>query len=191
MSEIEGMKDLWTKLDALKEVNTSEMPPAVQNSVQSAISNAENVTKDANSTMNELAEAKSKIEQAFDDIQSYQDLSAKIEEAQGVYDELADDAAYKDNLKQAIEAAQTALKNPNATTGDFNHANDELDLNIKLAQAKFRNAYEKIEAEEFTKFETDAHDSRIVNDGKNIGGVASGTWVKYSNVYFSGNGAKK
>ena len=191
MSEIEGMKDLWTKLDALKEVNTSEMPSAVQNSVQSAISKAENVTKDAKSTMNELAEAKSKIEQAFDDIQSYQDLSAKIEEAQGVYDELADDAAYKDNLKQAIEAAQTALKNPNATTGDFNHANDELDLNIKLAQAKFRNAYENIEAEEFTKFETDAHDSRIVNDGKNIGGVASGTWVKYSNVYFSGNGAEK
>ncbi len=83
------------------------------------------------------------------------------------------------------------LNDPNATIVDFNHANDALDLNIKLAQAKFRNAYENIEAEEFTKFETDAHDSRIVNDGKNIGGVASGTWVKYSNVYFSGNGAKK
>ena len=191
MSEIEGMKDLWTKLDALKEVNTSEMPSAVQNSVQSAISNAENVTKDANSTMNELAEAKSKIEQAFDDIQSYQDLVAKIEEAQQVYEGLADDAAHKDALNQAIQNAQTSLNDPNATTGDFNHANDALDLNIKLAQAKFRNAYEKIEAEEFTKFETDAHDSRIVNDGKNIGGVASGTWVKYSNVYFSGNGAEK
>ena len=104
---------------------------------------------------------------------------------------MADDAAHKDALNQAIQNAQTALNDPNATIADFNHANDALDLNIKLAQAKFRNAYEKIEAEEFTKFETDAHDSRIVNDGKNIGGVASGTWVKYSNVYFSGNGAKK
>lgn len=116
---------------------------------------------------------------------------AKIEEAQQVYEGLADDAAHKDALNQAIQNAQTALNDPNATIVDFNHANDALDLNIKLAQAKFRNAYEKIEAEEFTKFETDAHDSRIVNDGKNIGGVASGTWVKYSNVYFSGNGAKK
>lgn len=191
MSEIEGMKDLWTKLDAIKKVDTSKMPSAVQNSVRSAISNADNVTKNYNSTMDALKDAKSQLEQASNDIQSYQDLVAKIEEAQQVYEGLADDAAHKDALNQAIQNAQTALNDPNATIVDFNHANDALDLNIKLAQAKFRNAYEKIEAEEFTKFETDAHDSRIVNDGKNIGGVASGTWVKYSNVYFSGNGAKK
>ena len=191
MSEIEGMKDLWTKLDAIKKVDTSNMPSAVQNSVRSAISNAEEVTKNYNSTMDALKDAKSQLEQASNDIQSYQDLVAKIEEAQQVYEGLADDAAHKDALNQAIQNAQTALNDPNATIVDFNHANDALDLNIKLAQAKFRNAYEKIEAEEFTKFETDAHDSRIVNDGKNIGGVASGTWVKYSNVYFSGNGAKK
>ena len=191
MSEIEGMKDLWTKLDAIKKVDTSNMPSAVQNSVRSAISNAEEVTKNYNSTMDALKDAKSQLEQASNDIQSYQDLVAKIEEAQQVYEGLADDAAHKDALNQAIQNAQTALNDPNATIADFNHANDALDLNIKLAQAKFRNAYEKIEAEEFTKFETDAHDSRIVNDGKNIGGVASGTWVKYSNVYFSGNGAKK
>lgn len=191
MSEIEGMKDLWTKLDAIKRVDTSKMPPAVQNSVSSAISNADKVTKNYNSTMDALKDAKSQLEQASNDIQSYQDLVAKIEEAQQVYEGLADDAAHKDDLNQAIQNAQTALNDPNATTGDFNHANDALDLNIKLAQAKFRNAYENIEAEEFTKFETDAHDSRIVNDGNNIGGVASGTWVKYSNVYFSGNGAKK
>ena len=191
MSEIEGMKDLWTKLDAIKKVDTLKMPPAVQNSVSSAISNAENVTKNYNSTMDALKDAKSQLEQASNDIQSYQDLVAKIEEAQQVYEGLADDAAHKDDLNQAIQNAQTALNDPNATTGDFKRANDALDLNIKLAQAKFRNAYENIEAEEFTKFETDAHDSRIVNDGNNIGGVASGTWVKYSNVYFSGNGAKK
>ena len=191
MSEIEGMKDLWTKLDAIRKVDTSNMPSAVQNSVRSAISNAEEVTKNYNSTMDALKDAKSQLEQASNDIQSYQDLVAKIEEAQQVYEGLADDAAHKDDLNQAIQNAQTALNDPNATIVDFNHANDALDLNIKLAQAKFRNAYEKIEAEEFTKFETDAHDSRIVNDGKNIGGVASGTWVKYSNVYFSGNGAKK
>ena len=185
------MKDLWTKLDAIKRVDTSNMPPAVQNSVSSAISNADKVTKNYNSTMDALKDAKSQLEQASNDIQSYQDLVAKIEEAQQVYEGLADDAAHKDDLNQAIQNAQTALNDPNATTGDFNHANDALDLNIKLAQAKFRNAYENIEAEEFTKFETDAHDSRIVNDGNNIGGVASGTWVKYSNVYFSGNGAKK
>ena len=185
------MKDLWTKLDAIKKVDTSNMPSAVQNSVRSAISNAEEVTKNYNSTMDALKDAKSQLEQASNDIQSYQDLVAKIEEAQQVYEGLADDAAHKDALNQAIQNAQTALNDPNATIVDFNHANDALDLNIKLAQAKFRNAYEKIEAEEFTKFETDAHDSRIVNDGKNIGGVASGTWVKYSNVYFSGNGAKK
>ena len=190
-SEIEGMKDLWTKLDAIKNVDTSNMPSAVQNSVRSAISNAENVTTNDSSTMDALKDAKSQLEQASNDIQSYQDLVAKIEEAQQVYEGLADDAAHKDDLNQAIQNAQTALNDPNATTGDFNHANDALDLNIKLAQAKFRNAYENIEAEEFTKFETDAHDSRIVNDGNNIGGVASGTWVKYSNVYFSGNGAKK
>ena len=191
-SEIEGMKDLWTKLDAIKNVDTSNMPSAVQNSVRSAISNAENVTTNDSSTMDALKDAKSQLEQASNDIQSYQDLVAKIEEAQQVYEGLADDAAHKDDLNQAIQNAQTALNDPNATTGDFNHANDALDLNIKLAQAKFRNAYENIEAEEFTKFETDAHDSRIVIDkGKNIGGVASGTWVKYSNVYFSGNGAKK
>ena len=190
-SEIEGMKDLWTKLDAIKNVDTSNMPSAVQNSVRSAISNAENVTTNDSSTMDALKDAKSQLEQASNDIQSYQDLVAKIEEAQQVYEGLADDAAHKDDLNQAIQNAQTALNDPNATTGDFNHANDALDLNIKLAQAKFRNAYENIEAEEFTKFETDAHDSRIVNDGDNIGGVASGTWVKYSNVYFSGNGAKK
>ena len=191
MSEIEGMKDLWTKLDAIKKVDTSKMPSAVQNSVRSAISNADKVTTNYNSTMDALKDAKSQLEQASNDIQSYQDLVAKIEEAQQVYEGLADDAAHKDDLNQAIQNAQTALNDPNATTGDFNHANDALDLNIKLAQAKFRNAYENIEAEEFTKFETDAHDSRIVNDGKNIGGVASGTWVKYSNVYFSGNGAEK
>jgi len=191
MSEIEGMKDLWTKLDAIRKVDTSKMPSAVQNSVRSAISNAEEVTKNYNSTMDALKDAKSQLEQASNDIQSYQDLVAKIEEAQQVYEGLADDAAHKDDLNQAIQNAQTALNDPNATTGDFNHANDALDLNIKLAQAKFRNAYKNIEAEEFTKFETDAHDSRIVNDGNNIGGVASGTWVKYSNVYFSGNGAKK
>ena len=191
MSEIEGMKDLWTKLDAIRKVDTSNMPSAVQNSVRSAISNAEEVTKNYNSTMDALKDAKSQLEQASNDIQSYQDLVAKIEEAQQVYEGLADDAAHKDDLNQAIQNAQTALNDPNATIVDFNHANDALDLNIKLAQAKFRNAYENIEAEEFTKFETDAHDSRIVNDGKNIGGVASGTWVKYSNVYFSGNGAKK
>ena len=191
MSEIEGMKDLWTKLDAIKKVDTSNMPSAVQNSVRSAISNAEEVTKNHDSTMDALKDAKSQLEQASNDIQSYQDLVAKIEEAQQVYEGLADDAAHKDDLNQAIQNAQTALNDPNATTGDFNHANDALDLNIKLAQAKFRNAYENIEAEEFTKFETDAHDSRIVNDGNNIGGVASGTWVKYSNVYFSGNGAEK
>ena len=190
-SEIEGMKDLWTKLDAIKKVDTSNMPSAVQNSVRSAISNAEEVTKNYNSTMDELKDAKSQLEQASNDIQSYQDLVAKIEEAQQVYEGLANDAAHKDDLHQAIQNAQTALNDPNATIVDFNHANDALDLNIKLAQAKFRNAYENIEAEEFTKFETDAHDSRIVNDGKNIGGVASGTWVKYSNVYFSGNGAEK
>ena len=190
-SEIEGMKDLWTKLDAIKNVDTSNMPSAVQNSVRSAISNAENVTTNDSSTMDELKDAKSQLEQASNDIQSYQDLVAKIEEAQQVYEGLADDAAHKDDLNQAIQNAQTALNDPNATTGDFKRANDALDLNIKLAQAKFRNAYENIEAEEFTKFETDAHDSRIVNDGNNIGGVASGTWVKYSNVYFSGNGAKK
>ena len=191
MSEIEGMKDLWTKLDAIKKVDTSNMPSAVQNSVRSAISNAEKVTKNYNSTMDALKDAKSQLEQASNDIQSYQDLVAKIEEAQQVYEGLADDAAHKDALNQAIQNAQTALNDPNATIVDFNHANDALDLNIKLAQAKFRNAYENIEAEEFTKFETDAHDSRIVNDGNNIGGVASGTWVKYSNVYFSGNGAEK
>ena len=191
MSEIEGMKDLWTKLDAIRKVDTSKMPSAVQNSVRSAISNAEEVTKNYNSTMDALKDAKSQLEQASNDIQSYQDLVAKIEEAQQVYEGLADDAAHKDDLNQAIQNAQTALNDPNATTGDFNHANDALDLNIKLAQAKFRNAYKNIEAEEFTKFETDAHDSRIVNDGNNIGGVASGTWVKYSNVYFSGNGAEK
>ena len=191
MSEIEGMKDLWTKLDAIKKVDTSNMPSAVQNSVRSAISNAEEVTKNYNSTMDALKDAKSQLEQASNDIQSYQDLVAKIEEAQQVYEGLANDAAHKDDLHQAIQNAQTALNDPNATIVDFNHANDALDLNIKLAQAKFRNAYENIEAEEFTKFETDAHDSRIVNDGKNIGGVASGTWVKYSNVYFSGNGAEK
>lgn len=191
MSEIEGMKDLWTKLDAIKKVDTSNMPSAVQNSVRSAISNAEEVTKNYNSTMDELKDAKSQLEQASNDIQSYQDLVAKIEEARQVYEGLTDDAAHKDDLNQAIQNAQTTLNDPNATIVDFNHANDALDLNIKLAQAKFRNAYEKIEAEEFTKFETDAHDSRIVNDGKNIGGVASGTWVKYSNVYFSGNGAEK
>ena len=191
MSEIEGMKDLWTKLDAIKKVDTSNMPSAVQNSVRSAISNAEEVTKNYNSTMDELKDAKSQLEQASNDIQSYQDLVAKIEEAQQVYEGLANDAAHKDDLHQAIQNAQTALNDPNATIVDFNHANDALDLNIKLAQAKFRNAYENIEAEEFTKFETDAHDSRIVNDGNNIGGVASGTWVKYSNVYFSGNGAEK
>ena len=191
MSEIEGMKDLWTKLDAIKKVDTSKMPPAVQNSVRSAISNAENVTKNYSSTMDALKDAKSQLEQAANDIQSYQDLAAKIEEAQRVYDGLAGDAAYKEQLNQAIQNARTALNNPNATTEDFKRANDALDLNIKLAQAKFRNAYENIEAEEFTKFETDAHHSRIVNDGKNIGGVESGTWVKYSNVYFSGNGAKK
>ena len=191
MSEIEGMKDLWTKLEAIRQVDTSNMPYAVQTSVRSAISNAEEVTKNHDSTMDALKDAKSQLEQASNDIQSYQDLVAKIEEAQQVYEGLADDAAHKDDLNQAIQNAQTALNDPNATTGDFNHANDALDLNIKLAQAKFRNAYENIEAEEFTKFETDAHDSRIVNDGNNIGGVASGTWVKYSNVYFSGNGAKK
>ena len=191
MSEIEGMKDLWTKLDAIKKVETSKMPPAVQNSVRSAISNADKVTKNYNSTMDALKDAKSQLEQASNDIQSYQDLAAKIEEAQQVYEGLANDAAHKDDLHQAIQNAQTALNDPDATTEDFKRANDELDLNIKLAQAKFRNAYENIEAEEFTKFETDAHDSRIVNDGKNIGGVASGTWVKYSNVYFSGNGAKE
>ena len=191
MSEIEGMKDLWTKLDAIKKVDTSNMPYAVQTSVRSAISNAEEVTTNYNSTMDALKDAKSQLEQASNDIQSYQDLVAKIEEAQQVYEGLADDAAHKDDLNQAIQNAQTALNDPNATIVDFNHANDALDLNIKLAQAKFRNAYENIEAEEFTKFETDAHDSRIVNDGKNIGGVASGTWVKYSNVYFSGNGAEK
>lgn len=191
MSEIEGMKDLWTKLDAIKKVDTSNMPSAVQNSVRSAISNAEEVTKNYNSTMDALKDAKSQLEQASNDIQSYQDLVAKIEEARQVYEGLTDDAAHKDDLNQAIQNAQTTLNDPNATIVDFNHANDALDLNIKLAQAKFRNAYEKIEAEEFTKFETDAHDSRIVNDGKNIGGVASGTWVKYSNVYFSGNGAEK
>ena len=123
--------------------------------------------------MDALKDAKSQLEQASNDIQSYQDLAAKIVEAQQVYDGLAEDAAYKEDLGQAIQNAQTALNDPNATIVDFNHANDALDLNIKLAQAKFRNAYEKIEAEEFTKFETDAHDSRIVNDGKNIGGVAS------------------
>ena len=191
MSEIEGMKDLWTKLDAIRKVDTSNMPSAIRNSVQSAISNAETVTQNANSTMDALKNAKSQLEQASNDIQSYQDLVAKIEKAQQVYEGLADDAVHKDDLNQAIQNAQTALSDPNATIVDFNHANDALDLNIKLAQAKFRNAYEKIEAEEFTKFETDAHDSRIVNDGKNIGGVASGTWVKYSNVYFSGNGAEK
>ena len=192
MSEIEGMKDLWTKLDAIKKVDTSNMPSAVQNSVRSAISNADKVTTNYNSTMDALKDAKSQLEQASNDIQSYQNLVAKIEEAQQVYDGLAEDAAYKEKLDQAIRNAQTALNNPNATTEDFKRANDELDLNIKLAQAKFRNAYEKIEAEEFAKFETDAHDSRIVIDkGKNIGGVASGTWVKYSNVYFSGNGAEK
>ena len=192
MSEIEGMKDLWTKLDALKEVNTSEMPSAVQNSVQSAISNAEEVTTNYNSTMDALKDAKSQLEQASNDIQSYQDLVAKIEEAQQVYEGLADDAAHKDDLNQAIQNAQAALNDPNATIVDFNHANDALDLNIKLAQAKFRDAYVKIEAEEFTKFDTDAHHSRIVNDNNhNIGGVESGTWVKYSNVYFSGNGADK
>ena len=185
------MKDLWTKLDAIRKVDTSKMPSAVQNSVRSAISNAEEVTKNYNSTMDALKDAKSQLEQASNDIQSYQDLVAKIEEAQQVYEGLANDAAHKDDLHQAIQNAQTALNDPNATIVDFNHANDALDLNIKLAQAKFRNAYENIEAEEFTKFETDAHDSRIVNDGKNIGGVASGTWVKYSNVYFSGNGAEK
>ena len=191
MSEIEGMKDLWTKLEAIRQVDTSNMPYAVQTSVRSAISNAEEVTKNHDSTMDALKDAKSQLEQASNDIQSYQDLVAKIEEAQQVYEGLADDAAHKDALNQAIQNAQTALNDPNATIVDFNHANDALDLNIKLAQAKFRNAYENIEAEEFTKFETDAHDSRIVNDGNNIGGVASGTWVKYSNVYFSGNGAKK
>ena len=182
MSEIEGMKDLWTKLEAIRQVDTSNMPYAVQTSVRSAISNAEEVTKNHDSTMDALKDAKSQLEQASNDIQSYQDLVAKIEEAQQVYEGLADDAAHKDDLNQAIQNAQTALNDPNATTGDFNHANDALDLNIKLAQAKFRNAYENIEAEEFTKFETDAHDSRIVNDGNNI---------KYSNVYFSGNGAEK
>ena len=190
MSEIEGMKDLWTKLDAIKKVDTSKMPPAVQNSVRSAISNAENVTKNYSSTMDALKDAKSQLEQAANDIQSYQDLAAKIEEAQRVYDGLAGDAAYKEQLNQAIQNARTALNNPNATTEDFKRANDALDLNIKLAQAQFRNAYKKIEAEEFTKFETDAY-SGIANDGQNIGGVKSGTWVKYSNVYFSGNGAKE
>ena len=186
-SEIEGMKDLWTKLDAIKKVDTSKMPSAVQNSVRSAISNAENVTTNYNSTMDALKDAKSQLEQASNDIQSYQDLVAKIEEAQQVYEGLADDAAHKEDLGQAIQNAQTALNNPNATTEDFKRANDALDLNIKLAQAQFRNAYENIEAEEFN-----AHASGIViNDGKNIGGVKSGTWVKYSNVYFSGNGAKE
>ena len=192
MSEIEGMKDLWTKLEAIRQVDTSNMPYAVQTSVRSAISNAEEVTKNHDSTMDALKDAKSQLEQASNDIQSYQDLVAKIEEAQQVYEGLADDAAHKDDLNQAIQNAQTALNDPNATTGDFNHANDALDLNIKLAQAKFRDAYVKIEAEEFTKFDTDAHHSRIVNDNNhNIGGVESGTWVKYSNVYFSGNGADK
>ena len=191
MSEIEGMKDLWTKLDAIKKVDTSNMPSAVQNSVRSAISNAEEVTKNYNSTMDALKDAKSQLEQASNDIQSYQDLVAKIEEARQVYEGLTDDAAHKDDLNQAIQNAQTALNDPNATIVDFNHANDALDLNIKLAQAKFRNAYENIEAEEFTKFETDAY-SGIVNDqNNNIGGVKSGSWVKYSNVYFSGNGAKE
>ena len=190
MSEIEGMKDLWTKLDAIKKVDTSNMPSAVQNSVRSAISNAEEVTKNYNSTMDALKDAKSQLEQASNDIQSYQDLAAKIEGAQQVYDGLANDAAHKDDLHQAIQNAQTALNDPDATTEDFKRANDELDLNIKLAQAQFRNAYKKIEAEEFTKFETDAY-SGIANDGQNIGGVKSGTWVKYSNVYFSGNGAKE
>ena len=192
MSEIEGMKDLWTKLDAIRTVDTSKMPSAVQNSVRSAISNAEEVTTNYNSTMDALKDAKSQLEQASNDIQSYQDLVAKIEEAQQVYEGLADDAAHKDDLNQAIQNAQAALNDPNATIVDFNHANDALDLNIKLAQAKFRDAYVKIEAEEFTKFDTDAHHSRIVNDNNhNIGGVESGTWVKYSNVYFSGNGADK
>ena len=190
MSEIEGMKDLWTKLDAIRKVDTSNMPSAVQNSVRSAISNAEEVTTNYNSTMDALKDAKSQLEQASNDIQSYQDLVAKIEEAQQVYEGLADDAAHKDDLHQAIQNAQTALNDPNATTEDFKRANDALDLNIKLAQAQFRNAYKKIEAEEFTKFETDAY-SGIANDGQNIGGVKSGTWVKYSNVYFSGNGAKE
>ena len=49
-SEIEGMKDLWTKLDAIKNVDTSNMPSAVQNSVRSAISNAENVTTNDSSS---------------------------------------------------------------------------------------------------------------------------------------------
>ena len=103
MSEIEGMKDLWTKLDAIKKVDTSNMPSAVQNSVRSAISNAEEVTKNYNSTMDALKDAKSQLEQASNDIQSYQDLVDKIEEAQQVYDGLADDAAHKDDLHQAIQ----------------------------------------------------------------------------------------
>ena len=111
------------------------MPSAVQNSVRSAISNAEEVTKNYNSTMDALKDAKSQLEQASNDIQSYQDLVAKIEEAQQVYEGLADDAAHKDALNQAIQNAQTALNDPNATIVDFNHANDALDLNIKLAQA--------------------------------------------------------
>lgn len=165
------MKGLWTNGLSDQEGDTQTAVRG-SNSDESAISNCGGSDEELQSTMDALKDAKSQLEQASNDIQSYQDLVAKIEEAQQVYEGLADDAAHKDALNQAIQNAQTALNDPNATIVDFNHANDALDLNIKLAQAKFRNAYEKIEAEEFTKFETDAHDSRIVNDGKNIGGVA-------------------
>ena len=111
----------------------------------------------------------------------------------------------KSDLKNAIDVAKSI-----DTTGEYLPIAKRLENNLKEASSVYANgeasddeilkAYQslgrivdiekktikihdasKVEAEEF-----DAKSGHIINDGKNIGGVESNTWVRYDSVYFNG-----
>lgn len=89
--------------------------------------------------------------------------------------------AAKDLLNSAIESAEAVANNENATHEEIVTQYNLLS-NVRRRINSIRIAKDIIEAEEFN----DKHSS-IVNDGKNIGGVKKGTWVKYNDIVFAGN----
>ncbi|HIZ43887.1 MAG TPA: GH92 family glycosyl hydrolase [Firmicutes bacterium] len=88
------------------------------------------------------------------------------------------DSEIKTLLDTQIAAAEAVLAKEDADLSEILDAYYAL-LDIVTRVNNIRDAYEKIEAERFSD-----KDSKIVDDGPNIGGVQRNTWASYEDIVF-------
>jgi len=84
----------------------------------------------------------------------------------------------KIQLQEAIAQAEKVIGEEAPGTAEIKNAYKKIETIIDRIR-NLKSAYERIEAEEFTNADT-----RIVNDGENIGGVKPNTWTMYQDVMF-------